>query len=163
MNRLPNDAGNRPFRPCLSGCVAQDLRMARAIGECYQCELYAIAAYLWRSLMCERHDRDLSELFERYAREEIEHFRLVGELISSLGGVPALYTQVRIDPARYGNVNDGGCVSRFLSEAIADEKQMIDRFQTLMGKTNDRVVRSILTHLVADEHRHMEQLQRNFG
>ena len=163
MSRFPNDCNNPPsFRPRLIGCVSQDIRMARAIGECYQCELYAIAAYLWRSLLCERQDRELSTLCEQYAREEIEHFRLLGELIVSLGGRPALYTQVKIDPANYPREDGAACVRQMMCEAIADERQMIDRYQTLMGKSSDRVVRSILAGLISDAHRHVERLESTF-
>ena len=159
MSQLPNDAQKTPFRPTLEGCVARDPRLARAVGECYQCALYGIAAYLWRSLMSEKRDRELSRLFDRLAREEIEQFRLLGELIAALGGVPTLYTQVRIDPARHGQPTEAQFLSRLIREAIGDERQMIDRYQTLMGRTCDRVVRSILSQLLSGEHRHIEQLR----
>lgn len=160
MSRFSNDSNNPPpFRPRLIGCVVQDLRMAHAIGECYQCELYAIAAYLWRSLVCERKNNALSACFEQYAREEIEHFRLLGELIVSLGARPALYTQVKIDPMRYSQEDAVACMRQLVREAIADERQMVDRYQTLMGKSGDRVVRSILAGLISDAHRHIEGLE----
>ena len=159
MSRLQKDASCPPFRPVLEGCVVRDCRMARALGDRYQSELYTIAAYLWRSLMSEKHNRGLSDLFDLFAREEIEHFRLVGELIASLGGVPTLYTQIRIDPSRYVGETGSQCLERLVREAIRDEKRMVDRYQTLMGQTNDRVVRSVLSHILSDEHRHIEQLR----
>lgn len=160
MSRLPKDASCPPFRPVLEGCVVRDYRMARALGELYQSELYTIAAYLWRSLMSEKHDRDLSDLFDLFAREEIEHFRLVGELISALGGIPMLYTQIRIDPSRYVEKTGTQFLERLMREAIRDGKRMVDCYQTLMGQTNDRVVRSVLSHIISDEHRHIEQLRK---
>ena len=158
MSQLPNDAQKQPFRPTLSGCVAQDHRLAHAVGECYQRELYLIAAYLWRSLMSEKHDRELSQFFDLYAREEIEHFRLVGELIAALGGTPMLYTQVRIDPTRYGPLTAARFLAQLVGESIHDERLMIDRYQTLMGKTGDRVVRSVFSQILSDGHRHVERL-----
>ena len=158
MSQLPNN-NKTPFRPTLAGCIARDGRLARAVGECYQCALYGIAAYLWRSMMSETQDRELSMLFDCIARDEIEQFRLLGELIAALGGVPTLYTQVRIDPAHYGQAMGAQFLSRLIREAIGDERQMIDRYQTLMGRTGDRVVRSILSQLLSDEHRHLERLQ----
>ena len=158
MSRFSNDAPNPPFRPALSGCVAQDRHLARAVGETYQWGMYLIAAYLWRSVMSETRDSALSDLFDRCAKEEIEHFRLLGELASALGGAPRLYTQVRIDPARYGAPTETGFLTRLVREAICEEKQMIDRLQTLMGRTCDRVVRSVLSQMISDEHRRVERL-----
>ena len=163
MNRLPNEPSHPPFRPKLDGCVSCDRRLARAMNECYQNVLYTIAAYLWRSLVVESCDGVLSETFDSLAREEIEHFRLLGELIHALGATPALRKQVRIDPERYRADSKENCCASLLRDAIRDEKYMIDCYQTLLGQTDDRVVRSILSHLLSEEHRHAEQLQKKLS
>ncbi len=159
MERPINQTPQPYFRPALpEGCVAKDRHMARALLGCYQGELYAIAAYLYRSLLTEHGDRTLSELFEMLAKEEIEQFRLVGELITALGERPILRTQVRIEES-------AACKehtirrTRLLEESLHEEKCMIERYQTLMASTEDRVVRSILSHLLSDGHRHAERLR----
>lgn len=157
MKDLQNTAQRTPFRPTLEGCVARDLRMASAMGECYQAELFCVAAYLWRSLICEPIDGTLSESFEACAKERVEQFRLIGELIAALGGTPTLRTRICLDQKRHGSVTDRG--RRILCDAISDERYTVDRFQTLMGCTSDRIVRSVMAQLLQGTHRRLEMLQ----
>jgi bacterioferritin (cytochrome b1) len=161
MSQLPNN-NKTPFRPTLAGCIARDGRLARAVGECYQCALYGIAAYLWRSMMSETQDRELSMLFDCIARDEIEQFRLLGELILALGSNPTVKTQVRVSPLEW---REGVCGSHeaairtMLEESVQLEKNASDRLQTLMGGTEDRVVRSLFAYLISDAQRHIEHLR----
>ncbi len=148
------------FRPSLPrGCVAHDRQMARALAGCYRWELYAVAAYLQRSVACEEEDRRLSAFFDELAHEEIEHFRTVGELIAALGERPMLRTQVCVKAGSSGDEGDTGRL-RMLWESVREERRMIGYYQNLMHATEDRVVRSLLTHFLSDGHRHIEELER---
>lgn len=150
-----------PFHPTLKGCVAHDRRMSRALEDCYAAELHAVAAYTYRSLLCEPADRTLSDLFNTLALEEIEHFRLLGELIIALGGNPTLRTRVQVEsfPLCHG---DSACSERearcMIEDAIREEKVLVDCYETLMSRTEDRVVRSVFSHLIADEQAHVSSL-----
>ncbi|MBQ7346756.1 MAG: hypothetical protein IJW55_02265 [Clostridia bacterium] len=150
-----------PFHPTLQGCVVRDQRFARALEESYLEELYAISAYVYRSLLTAGHNKALSELFEELAKDEMRHFRLLGELILALGGNPTICTQLRVgSPDGMGNSCAPTCrgTSRMVSDSLREEKRGIDRYQTLMGRTQDRVVRSVISHILSDEHRHVEEL-----
>ena len=150
-----------PFHPKLQGCVAHDRRMSRALEDCYAAELHAVATYTYRSLLCEPADRTLSDLFNTLALEEIEHFRLLGELILALGGNPTLRTRVQVEPFPLCG-GDRSCTDReamrMIEEAIREEKALIDCYETLMSRTEDRVVRSVFSHLIADEQAHVNAL-----
>ncbi len=157
MNR-PTEKRAAPFIPVINeGCVARDIHMARMLQGCYQGELFAIAAYLCRSRQAEHCDRALSELLDEVAREEITHFRLVGELIVALGGVPVVQAEVCIKPV---------CAPREKLAAVLVQQSlrqlcaMTDAYQTAMGQTGDRVVRSLLSGIVADLHRRTEVLKK---
>ncbi len=157
MNR-PTEKRTAPFMPVINeGCVARDIHMARMLQGCYQGELVAIAAYLCRSRQAEHCDRALSELFDELAHEEIAHFRLVGELIAALGGVPAVQAEVCIKPV---------CVPReklaavLVQRSLRQLRSMTDAYQTAMGQTGDRVVRSLLSGLTANLHRQTEILKK---
>ena len=92
MNQNHHENKHTPsFYPQFCGCVAHDPKMARAVLELYEEELYAISAYTYRSLLCDR-----SDLFQDLSRDEMRHFRLLGELILALGGNPMIRTQVRV-------------------------------------------------------------------
>lgn len=143
------------FRPPMEGCVAKDRRLANAFKICYIDTFASIAANIYRSLVCLGHDRRAAELFDCIAEEDLEHFRLLGELILALGG-DASMRGVR-----------GGCTggtgqddtAAFLVDVCRERRCNIDRYQTLMGKTGDRVVRSVLTKLLSSEQRIVEKCE----
>ena len=150
------------FRPHFVGCVAKDVRFAQMLEEMYAEELAAVAADTYRSLLLEALGGRLCEAFDRFAMEEIAHLRLVGELCAALGRFPMLRAQIRMDPRRLGVSAEpvtGTCVESMLREAIREENRSIDRYQTLMGKTQDRVVRSTLAYLAEEEQRHADALE----
>ena len=157
MNRNHHDKNqDSSFHPRFCGCIAHDPKMVRATEELYVEELYAISAYTYRSLLCDR-----SDLFMDLSKDEMRHFRLLGELILSLGGNPMIRTQIRVEACeldrREAYASPKGC-RQMLADSIREEKHAIDRYQTLMGCTNDRIVRSVLSGIVDDEQRHLEWL-----
>ena len=48
---------------------------------------------------------------------------------------------------------------RCLRESIREQQSLVDRYETLVGKTSDRVVRSVLAEFIADEQRHIALLR----
>lgn len=136
------------FRPTLEGCVAKDLHLVGAVERCYVDAFASIAACVYRSLVTENVNRAFSNLFEELAEEDMEQFRLLGELLMALGG----------DAAIRGFGRQGDCrrarqmpVESILAECIAQRTRNIDRYETLMSRTGDRVVRSIFAKLLSGE------------
>lgn len=161
MNHNPDHKPIVPFRPTLKGCVSQDARMARAVNDCYCAKLISLAAYTYAALMTSQGDRALSDMLDAFAVEEAEHFRLLGELILALGGNPAVRTQVRVSQMERKNDLCMPCersIRQMIEESVQAEKAMSERLQTLMGKTEDRVVRSLFAYLDSDGQRHIEHL-----
>ena len=145
-----------PFRPTVEGCVARDPRLAAAFAESYSEELRGVVAYSYLSILFAQQDARASALFGRLAKEEMQHFRMLGELILALGGNPSVQARIgtpAVHPCKRGRAG-------IITDAIRDERCGIDRYQTLMGRTQDRVVRALLSHLIADEHRHTDALCR---
>ena len=159
MNHSSEQRTGMPFRPTLKGCVTQDHRMARGVAECYFGKLSSLAAYTYTGLMTERSDPALSDMLDAFAIEESEQFRMLGELILALGGNPCVRTQVRMTPMEWHEGGESKAVRQMLEEHIQSEKSMNDRLQTLMGRTEDRVVRSLLAYLISDGQRHIEHLR----
>lgn len=137
------------FRPRLEGCVARDRYFAGVLEGCYIDAFSAVAANIYRSLVSEKHDKGLAELYEWIAVETLESFRLLGELIMALGGEGALRQTRRVR---------AGATNSFLTECRAERERNIDRYETLMSRTGDRVVRSIMAKLLAAERRMLEKL-----
>ncbi len=142
----PQEHSVPPFRPSLPlGCVARDRRMARSLSGCYQAELQSIAASLCRSVLCEVHDRALSDRFDALAKHRLERFRLVGELIFALGSHPSLRTQVCVEPDA-GDLTAAGR-ARMLEASRRESARMAERYATLSQNTSDRVVQAVLGQL----------------
>lgn len=143
------------------GEIQKDPRMAHRLGECYDEELQSIAAYIYRSVMTEGPCPETSALFDALAREEIRHFRCMGELILALGGNPVVHTPVRVDPLELPEDISSRLLyvlPRCLRESIREEQSLIDRYETLLGRSSDRTVRGLLAEFVADEQRHITLL-----
>ena len=152
------------FHPTPEGCVVRDIRFARALEELYVGELSAIASASYRSMLCDPCDRRLSELLLEEMQDEILHFRLLGELILALGGNPTVRTQISVETLHRPNDPQNGCrelSKTVLSQAVRDKKRSIDRCQTMLGRTQDRVVRSLLLWLIDEEQRHADRLKQH--
>lgn len=145
------------FRPPLKGCIARDARLAAALEECYSDAFFSIAEQIYRSLVTADSDRMLSDLLNRMAEEELEQFRLLGELITALGGSGK--------PCGIGRMRKtGSCIERqetphLLKACIDEKRQRIDRYETLMSHTADRVVRSVFSRLLSRERKQLTRLE----
>ena len=149
------------FHPTPDGCVIRDLRFARVMEELYIDELTAIAAASYRAMVCDSCDRALAELLREQMQDEISHFRFLGELILALGGNPVIRSQIRVDPICRADDPRSSCESQVdavLNAALQDKKRSVDRYQSALGRTQDRVVRSLLLQLIDEEQRHAERL-----
>ena len=154
---------SRRFHPIPEGCVMHDARMVRAVEELYAEELSAMAAASLRSMLCEPHDSALSEAFHAQMCDEIAHVRVLGELILALGGAPTLRAQIRVDCLRTHDAarEEPPLFLRTLAEgAWREKRRSVDRYQTILGRTQDRVVRSLLLSLIDEEQRHAAYLRQ---
>ncbi len=158
MTHSSDSRATPPFRPTLRGCVARDPKFAQALSEVYRHKLYEVAAMTYRSLIAEQSDAAAAGVFDEIAIDTAEHFRLLGDLILALGTDPCIQMHLSVERAPRHRHTASDLSMQMALEAKGEKKRSIDRLQTLMGRTSDRVVRSILTHLLADESRHLEAL-----
>ena len=148
-----------PFRPSLRGCVGRDARLAAAIYTCCSEAFFSISDNIYRSLICRDSDTALSDFFEELAQTDLEHFRLLGELFYALGGDDGQKTP------HYPYYKRAACHSRKQDSpalaALWERHRNVDCYETLMGRTEDRVVRSVFSKLLSCEHilcRRLEEL-----
>lgn len=149
------------FRPVLCGCVTGDPGLARAVAQLCGEEIGMVASYTYRSILAERQSPAASELFERFARDSMERYRTLGDLILALGGDPGIRTEVRSRRVRPGRPSLAGRAEtpeRMRDDSVAEERRLTDRYQTLMGRTDDPVVRSVFSGMIAETERHVAML-----
>ena len=138
-----------PFRPSLGGCVGRDARLASAVYTCSMEAFASISDNVYRSLICRDCDTALSDLFEELAQADLERFRTLGELFLALGEESnqktPCYPYRKRSPCPSQNRNSPA------HAALWERRRNIDCFETLMGRTEDRVVRSVFSKILATE------------
>lgn len=139
----------------------RDARLLVRLEDCYRAELTSVAAFTYRSLVTESLSGSLAALLDRIAVDENEHFRLVGSIIHSMGGDPQVRMRVQTEPYCFANLTEGqsaATLSRMLGQAVREKREAIGRYQTLLGCTDDRILRSFLSQIISDEERHTAAL-----
>ena len=147
-----------PFRPSLRGCVGRDARLAASVYTCCSEAFFSISDNIYRSLALSNGDSALADLFEELAEQDLERFRLLEELYFALLGTDGPKAP------RYPRFSRTACPARCqdspATAALWERRRNIDCFETLMGRTEDRVVRSVFSKLLSAEHilcRRLEQ------
>ena len=138
-----------PFRPSLRGCVGRDARLAAAVYTCSIEAFWSISDNIYRSLIYKDCDTALSDLFEELAERDLERFRLLGELFLALGEndkqKPPCY------PYRKRTSSPPRSQDSPATAALWERRRNVDCFETLMGRTEDRVVRSVFVKILSAE------------
>ena len=141
-----------PFRPSLRGCVGRDTRLAAAVYTCSAEAFFSISENVYRSLVCKDCDTSLSDIFNELAEADLERFRLLEELFLALNDEKKARTPCYSSRKR-------APLSTHLQDSLArtalwERRRNIDCFETLMGRTEDRVVRSVFSRILSTE-RHL--------
>ena len=145
-----------PFRPSIRGCVGRDTRLAAAVYTCSAEAFFSISDNLYRSLVCKDCDTPLSDLFNELAEADLERFRLLEELFLALGENGK--SQTRCYPYRK-RPSSPHTQDAPLQAALWERRRNIDCFETLMGRTEDRVVRSVFSKILSTEHHLCRKLE----
>lgn len=122
------------FRPRLSGVVARDLSLSRETAGILRELLLSVGTLLEDSLRLDGEESEARGTLERLSHETLEEARLLGELTLALG------------VTRRGK--SGAPTEDPLSRARAARRRRVERYESLMGCTGDRVVRSVLSRLI---------------
>ena len=146
-----------PFRPSIRGCVGRDTRLAAAVYTCSIEAFWSISDNVYRSLVCKDCDTPLSDLFNELAEADLERFRLLEELFLALNDnkkpkAPCSSSPKRAPLSRHTQ-------DSFARTALWERRRNIDCFETLMGRTEDRVVRSVFSKILSTEHHLCRKLE----
>ncbi len=148
-----------PFRPSLRGCVGRDTHLASAVYTCSAEAFFSISENIYRSLVCKDCDTPLSDLFNELAEADLERFRLLEELFLALSDNKK--TKMPCYPSRNREPLSPHTQNSLARAALWERRRNIDCFETLMGRTEDRVVRSIFSKILSSE-RHLYRKLESF-
>ena len=157
-----NEHTREPY-PSLEGTVA-NCRLACELARSHIGELNSVSEYIYQSIMFEETMPELSDIFDELAMDEMNHFRLLGELIRTLGGDPALRTAVRNSGGLVMR-EDKGCrayvaASRELRRHIADELAAYNEYMRLAAlseRMGQLPAAALLRRIAADEREHRQR------
>ena len=138
-----------PFRPSLRGCVGRDARLAASVYTCCSEAFFSISDNIYRSLSYKDTNNTLCDLFEDLAQADLERFRTLGELFLALSGAESQRTW----RSPYCKRSSRPCSNQESPTltVLWERRRNIDCFETLMGRTEDRVVRSVFSKILANE------------
>ena len=138
-----------PFRPSLRGCIGRDARLAASVYTCSAEAFFSISDNIYRSLIYKDCDTTLCDLFEELAQADLERFRLLEELFLAL--VDGEKSKTPCYPYRKRSPTPPRCQNSHIQSALWERRRNIDCFETLMGRTEDRVARSIFAKILSAE------------
>ena len=147
-----------PFRPSLRGCVGRDARLAASVYTCCSEAFFSISDNIYRSLALSNGDSARADLFEELAEQDLERFRLLEELFFALSETNG--KKVPRYPRFSRTACPAHCQDSPATAALWERRRNIDCFETLMGRTEDRVVRSVFSKLLTVEHSLCRRLEQ---
>ncbi len=151
----------RPFRPSPIGCIRKDPAFAGAVSLCAINALGTVTADIFRSLLTEQKNRELSALFEETASAELLQFRSLWQLTLALGGNPPVCPPRTPNCTRF--LRREGEAGRFcLPEAShAQHRKIAEECRRLSVQSRDPVLTSLLIAVLKEEERLLSLLSQS--
>ena len=129
----------------------------RALQRAYADELSAVTDYTYASILLQRALPSASSLLLDISKDEMHHYRALGELLRELGASFALSARVTNTPYRLNEDEDSHAVAvtrRILRENLPKEQSASTSYQKLANVAKSEVARALLTELARDEEAH---------
>lgn len=131
--------------------TARSPRLAALLLPACVDELKSVSNYLYLSLRAEQTLPTCSVLFSAVAETELQHFRLLGRLILSLGGDPVIRTRLTCGPI---TTEPDRSIGRLLEASMHHANRAADRYRRLQDACSDPAVAAILRRIQLDEECH---------
>ena len=125
-------------------------------------ELDAISDHIYLALIFERSAPALSELFEKLAGSEMEHFLLLGKMTIALGGDPAIKLRQHGGIAGERGSSKGlSSPCHILKLTLDRERYMLENYDRLLAIfSGDAVARALIERIILDKEHHAKMLSR---
>lgn len=123
----------REFRPQLCGVVGKDMALSRELSLLFRELIASVGARMEESVTLPPCESEAREALYSIGRKGLEEARMLGDLAVALG-----------TPRRGRAPSAEAAITR----AHKETRHRIEVYETLMGRTSDRVVRSVLSRLI---------------
>lgn len=120
-------------------------------------ELTAVNQYSFQSIYLNDYI-DLSNILKTISITEMEHIRILGELIKALGLIPYFISYDNKEPIPWNSdyVNFTTNYREMLVSNINGENKAIEKYKQILKETNDENIQKIIERIILDEQRHIE-------
>ncbi|MBQ7140021.1 MAG: manganese catalase family protein [Bacilli bacterium] len=158
MNNNLNPKVNLPYPKIIVN--KKDPNLAYKLFELYAgnvSELTDINQYSFQSIyLCDY--VDLSNILKTISITEMEHLRILGELIKALGLNPYFISYDNNKPIPWNSdyVNFTINYREMLVNNIKIENESIEQYNKLLSEINDENIRKVIERIILDERKHVE-------
>jgi len=120
-------------------------------------ELTAVNQYSFQSIYLNDYV-DLSNILKTISITEMEHVKILGELIKVLGLNPYFisYENYKPIPWNSDNLNFTTNYREMLVSNINGEKKAIEKYNQIFNEIDDENIKKIIERIILDEKKHME-------
>lgn len=120
-------------------------------------ELTAVNQYSFQSIYLNDYI-DLSNILKTISITEMEHIRILGELIKALGLTPYFISYINNKPIPWNSdyVNFTTNYREMLVSNINGENKAIEKYRNFLNETNDENIKKIIDRIILDEQKHVE-------
>ncbi len=121
-------------------------------------ELSCVSEYIYQSIIFAESHRELSELSERLALDEMRHFKMLSEFIHSVGGDISLNMRLKTPPYyTCGGERSALCA---MLENIKNERESAAEYRKVASATGDPSTAKLFHTLADDEEMHVSLLSK---
>lgn len=150
-----------PYPEVRCGCTNKryaDLLMQDYAGMAS--ELTAVLQYTYDSMLLKESAPDVSELLEDISFTEMHHMRMLGDLVSDLGGDPRYNggSCENCKPFHTCGITYNKTTALILMENIAGERKAIANYTRRIEVIQDEYVCAVLHRIIMDEETHIAAL-----
>lgn len=120
-------------------------------------ELSSISRYIYQSVILNKVNVKVSETLEEIAIDEIEHFKMLGMIISKLGEKPSLILS-NINNKRVENIKKIS-VKNIISENILKEYMSIENYKRIINIIDNESIEKYFKQIISEEKQHIKKLE----
>ena len=118
-------------------------------------ELAAVMQYIYQSVVSDKVNEDVAEIFEEIGITEMVHMDMLMHAITQFGGAPR-YEDSQGNYFNTANVNYSMKLMEMLENNIRAENLAIENYQMAINKVKNQSLKDLFARIVEDEQRHVE-------
>lgn len=131
------------------------------IKQLYVREFVILSDYIYYSLIFEKEMGELSMLFSELSERQIEIFKMIGRLITDMGGRPALNTQIRQIYEIHGTDTIGiDAIEKIFQNEAEKKRKNIEDFTRILIISDNNSIDKRVEEIINEENDILNSFER---